>query len=80
MFGLSWWHVLLVLVVFVLLFGSGRISSLMADTAKGLKSFKKGLADTDDDANPETMRVEHKRNQDNQTGASKAAKRPRKTA
>jgi sec-independent protein translocase protein TatA len=49
MFGLSGWHLLLVLVVFVLLFGAGRISGLMADLAKGLKSFKKGMADSDDE-------------------------------
>ena len=61
MFGLSWWHILLVLVVFVLLFGAGRISGLMADTAKGLKSFKKGLADEDEEAHRETAPVEDKR-------------------
>ena len=39
--GLSWWHILLVLLVFVLLFGTGKISGLMGDLAKGIKSFKK---------------------------------------
>ena len=43
--GLSWWHILLVLLVFVLLFGTGKISGLMGDVAKGIKSFKSGLAD-----------------------------------
>ena len=47
--GISWWHILIVFVVFVLLFGAGRISSLMSDVAKGLKSFKKEMADEDDD-------------------------------
>jgi sec-independent protein translocase protein TatA len=37
----SGWHWLLVLLVFVLLFGAGKISGLMGDLAKGIKSFKK---------------------------------------
>ncbi len=45
-FGSPLHWIVLVLVV-VLLFGGGRISSLMGDVAKGIKSFKKGLADDD---------------------------------
>ncbi len=42
----SIWHWLIVLVVVLVLFGgSGKISSLMGDMAKGIKSFKKGLAE-----------------------------------
>ncbi|WP_439533692.1 twin-arginine translocase TatA/TatE family subunit [Polymorphobacter sp.] len=44
-FSLVHW-VILILVV-ILLFGRGRISDLMGDFAKGINSFKKGLADTD---------------------------------
>jgi sec-independent protein translocase protein TatA len=51
--GLSWWHILLVLLVFVLLFGTGKISGLMGDVAQGIKSFKKGMAEDDDEAKPE---------------------------
>jgi sec-independent protein translocase protein TatA len=43
--GLSWWHILLVLLVFLLLFGAGKISGLMGDLAKGLKSFKKEMTE-----------------------------------
>ena len=43
--SLSIWHWLLVILVVVLLFGRGKISDLMGDVAKGIKSFKKGLAD-----------------------------------
>ncbi len=43
--GLSIWHWLIVLIVVVLLFGRGKISSVMGDFAKGIKSFKKNLAD-----------------------------------
>ncbi len=42
---LSWTHILVVAGVTLLLFGRGRISDLMGDVAKGIKSFKKGLAD-----------------------------------
>lgn len=47
----SIWHWLVVIVVIMLLFGRGKISELMGDVAKGVKSFKKGLAD-DDEAPP----------------------------
>jgi sec-independent protein translocase protein TatA len=40
-------HWLLVLLVVVLLFGSGKISSLMGDMAKGMKAFKKNMKDDD---------------------------------
>ena len=46
----SWWHILLVIVLFVLLFGRGKISELMDDVAQGIKSFKKGMADQDEPA------------------------------
>jgi sec-independent protein translocase protein TatA len=41
----SVWHLLIVLVVVVLLFGAGRIPTLMGDMAKGIKAFKKGMND-----------------------------------
>ena len=40
-------HILILAVVAILLLGGGRFSSLMGDVAKGVKSFKKGLADDD---------------------------------
>ncbi len=47
---LSVWHWLIVLVVAVLLFGgSGKISNIMGDVAKGIKSFKKGMKDDEED-------------------------------
>ncbi|MEZ5776456.1 MAG: twin-arginine translocase TatA/TatE family subunit [Hyphomicrobiaceae bacterium] len=46
----SIWHWLILLVIVVLLFGRGKISEVMGDVAKGVKSFKKGLADDDDTA------------------------------
>lgn len=41
----SIWHWLVVLLVVLLLFGSGKISGLMGDLAKGIKSFKKNMAE-----------------------------------
>ncbi|MET0364242.1 MAG: twin-arginine translocase TatA/TatE family subunit [Sphingobium sp.] len=45
-------HWIVLMLVVVLLFGGGRISSVMGDVAKGIKSFKKGMADDDDDVAP----------------------------
>jgi len=47
--GLSVWHWLIFLAVALLLFGgSGKISSIMGDVAKGIKSFKKGMSEDED--------------------------------
>jgi len=49
--SLSIWHWVIIIAVIALLFGGkGKISDLMGDVAKGVKSFKKGLADEDDQA------------------------------
>ena len=45
--SLSIWHWIVVLVVVLLLFGRGKISGMMGDVAKGIKSFKKGMSDDD---------------------------------
>ena len=48
--GISFWQIAIVVVLVVLLFGRGKISALMGDLAKGIKSFKKGMAsDVTDD-------------------------------
>ena len=44
----SIWHWMVVLLVVLLLFGGGKVSSLMGDFAKGIKSFKKNMADEND--------------------------------
>ena len=51
--GISFWQIAIVVVLVVLLFGRGKISSLMGDVAKGIKSFKKGMKDPIQD-HPET--------------------------
>ena len=42
------WQIAIVVVLVVLLFGRGKISGLMGDVAKGIKSFKKGMSDSPD--------------------------------
>ncbi|POF29383.1 twin-arginine translocase TatA/TatE family subunit [Roseibium marinum] len=54
--GISIWQILIIAVVVVLLFGRGKISDLMGDVAKGIKSFKKGMAEDDTaDETPKTI-------------------------
>ncbi len=48
--SLSIWHWVVVAVIVMLLFGRGKVSELMGDVAKGIKAFKKGMADEDDTA------------------------------
>ena len=50
------WQIAIVVILVVLLFGRGKISSLMGDVAKGIKSFKKGMAsDVSDDSEPKNI-------------------------
>ena len=59
--GVSFWQIAVVVVLVVLLFGRGKISSLMGDVAKGIKSFKKGMAsDVTDDTEPKNISDENK--------------------
>ncbi|MBL71252.1 MAG: twin-arginine translocase TatA/TatE family subunit [Rhodobiaceae bacterium] len=54
--GISWVQILVVAVLLVLLFGRGRISSLMGDVARGITSFRQGLREGADNANENTGR------------------------
>lgn len=45
----SIWHWLVVIAIVLLLFGGGRVSNLMGDLAKGVKAFKKGMREDDDE-------------------------------
>ncbi len=54
------WQIAIVVILVVLLFGRGKISSLMGDVAKGIKSFKKGMAsDVNDDTEPKNISDEN---------------------
>ena len=46
--SIGFWQIAIVVVLVVLLFGRDKISSLMGDVAKGIKSFKKGMSDNPD--------------------------------
>jgi len=48
----SIWHWVIVALIVVLLFGSGKISGIMGDVAKGIKAFKKNMKDDDDKVSP----------------------------
>ena len=49
----SIWHWIIVLIIVLLLFGKGKIPSLMTDMAKGIKSFKSNMADDDKPSSPD---------------------------
>ena len=74
--GLSWSHILIVLVLFVLLFGRGKISELMGDVAQGIKSFKKGMAEDEEPAK-EPKVIDHKAAKPGATRSASRAKAPR---
>jgi sec-independent protein translocase protein TatA len=64
--SLSIWHWMLLAAVVLLLFGGkGKISDIMGDVAKGVKAFKKGMADDDAEAKPAAPR-----SLENQSGAA----------
>jgi sec-independent protein translocase protein TatA len=69
--GLSAQHILLLLIIALLLFGRGKISELMGDVAKGIKSFKKGMAEDEDVAKsvpPPTIDNDAAKNDRSKTG------------
>ena len=65
------WQIAIVVILVVLLFGRGKISSLMGDVAKGIKSFKKGMAsDVTDDSETKNISDENQ-NSNNQASNNK---------
>jgi sec-independent protein translocase protein TatA len=69
----SIWHWLIVLVIVLLVFGRGKIPELMGDMAKGIRSFKKGMADDDQPAD-DSRTVEHRPDETVGAGREKATK------
>ena len=53
--GFSIWHILIFAIIVLLLFGGNRFSNMMGDVAKGIKSFKQGMADDDKPAEPKQI-------------------------
>ena len=83
--GVSIWHWIVVGVIVMLLFGRGKVSELMGDMAKGIKAFKKGMADdesapvastTAPAGQPDTVRtLEHRNSEPVATSTSTLADR-----
>ena len=46
--GLSFWHMLLVLIVVFIVFGAGRLPKVMGDVGKGIRNLREGLKGDDD--------------------------------
>jgi sec-independent protein translocase protein TatA len=71
--SIGFWQIAIVVVLVVLLFGRGKISSLMGDVAKGIKSFKKGMSDNPEKGmsdNPDqtsSISTEEKSNEDQES-------------
>ena len=69
--SIGFWQIAIVVILVVLLFGRGKISSLMGDVAKGIKSFKKGMStDVTDDSEPKNI-SENNQDSDNQDSNNK---------
>ena len=62
--SIGFWQIAVVVVLVVLLFGRGKISSLMGDVAKGIKSFKKGMSDNPDQTSSSPPTSEKSSNED----------------
>jgi len=65
--NIGWSGIIIVAVLVILLFGRGKISSIMGDVAKGIKSFKKGMSDETDQSKNTTSndQTENKSSEDN---------------
>ena len=72
----SIWHWIILLLIVVLLFGRGKISEIMGDVAKGIKSFKAGMADDDkaktDEARKDPKIIDHNPPGSAQTSSDKS--------
>jgi len=62
--SIGFWQIAIVVVLVVLLFGRGKISSLMGDVAKGIKSFKKGMSDNPDQTSTTSSTSQETSNED----------------
>ena len=60
--GFSLWHILILGLFILLLFGGNRFSSMMGDVAKGLKSFKAGMSDEDKPPAPDQRQIPPQQN------------------
>ena len=64
--NIGWTGIIIIAILVVILFGKGKISSIMGDLAKGIKSFKKGMSDDNSSENDSS-----KNNSDNSNPENK---------
>ena len=77
----SIWHWIIVLVVVLVLFGGkGKISALMGDFGKGLKSFKKGMKDEESIAGDASIKDPNKLSDENLDAANQSISEKSKSA
>jgi len=63
--NIGWTGIIIIAILVVILFGKGKISSIMGDLAKGIKSFKKGMSDDDSATKNDTNNNSDSSNPDN---------------
>jgi len=63
--NIGWTGIIIIAVLVVILFGKGKISSIMGDLAKGIKSFKKGMSDESSSKNEDNDNNSNNSNSDN---------------
>ena len=68
--SIGFWQIAIVVILVVLLFGRGKISSLMGDVAKGIKSFKKGMASDSTDSS-DLKNISENQDSNNQDSSNK---------
>ena len=69
--SIGFWQIAIVVVLVVLLFGRGKISSLMGDVAKGIKSFKKGMSDNPEQSSSATTSSSEDKSSEDQDSEKK---------
>ena len=63
--NIGWTGIIIIAILVVILFGKGKISSIMGDLAKGIKSFKKGMSDDNTSKNDDNNSNSDSSNSDN---------------
>ncbi len=63
--NIGWTGIIIIAILVVILFGKGKISSIMGDLAKGIKSFKKGMSDDPNSKNDDDSTNSNSPNSEN---------------
>ncbi len=63
--NIGWTGIIIIAILVVILFGKGKISSIMGDLAKGIKSFKKGMSDENSSKDEDSSHNSDNSNSDN---------------